>query len=49
VNQQHALAALALDAKVAPVRASLEDLDPVRMIARRLTHLIKPSAGELRK
>jgi hypothetical protein len=49
VNQQHALAALALDAKVAPVRASLEDLAPGRMIARRRTRLIKPSAGELRK
>ena len=39
---------LALIAKAAPVRASLEDLAPGRMIARRRT-LIKPSAGELRK
>lgn len=40
---------LALIAKAAPVRASLEDLAPGRMIARRRTHLIKPRAGELRK
>ena len=40
---------LALIAKAAPVRASLEDLAPGRMVARRRTHLIKPSAGELRK
>jgi hypothetical protein len=40
---------LALIAKGAPVRASLEDLAPGRMVARRRTHLIKPSAGELRK
>ena len=40
---------LALIAKAAPVRPSLEDLAPGRMIARRRTHLIKPRAGELRK
>jgi hypothetical protein len=40
---------LALNAKVAPVRASLEDPAPGRIIARRRTHLIKPSAGEVRK
>ena len=43
------LLSLALIAKAAPVRASLEDLAPGRVIARRRTHLIKPSAGELRK
>lgn len=40
---------LALNAKVAPVRASLEDLAPGHVIRRRRTQLIKPSAWELRK